>query len=552
MSKIKEIIESGRAPGFVGRGSVDPTSVYALAPKGLAAVESEPIYKHGPARGASRISEYFGMSTKFIKKQWAKPPIVCLLILLAACESSLGSGQLNPGLTFVDGQTVHAADLNNLVANATANPLLISSQPIDNTPVQSDYLLLYSPTLGGTLNRVSLQYLFLNGTSITSLSPGTPNYFNSDLFSFYSASATNNQSITFSNLVLDIASNLNPALINFAPTNNNAGATNLPWLPSQPSQFSGPNTNNQPYTIYWGTNGIPYQVPLSNLEASAARDMGSNYFIPFMFQEVFQPFTLYGTNPVANPWNNNGTNVTFAITNIYIGTNPVPTLTNQDTIPVYATKQATNTTMSLDAINDWLAPARINFNGQAANFTLATNTDNANGLIVSSNNPFSATGVFAVSFLYNVNVNILSNNVYYVVPRSTNLAWMQVFDSYTKASMGLGNITIPGPSSNTTSFYVSNYFTFNADAIVLVNSGGVRSGTYDICFRNPLDTTNYQISALPAFITSGPDTTAGVVLYGSSSASDIIMQSNKFRMQVIGNSGGGVNAKMIQIRVSRP
>jgi hypothetical protein len=73
MSKIHEIIKSGIAPGFPQKDRMNPNGAQVKALKGLAAVENEPLYKHGPVRGASRIARYFGFSTSAINAAWRRP-----------------------------------------------------------------------------------------------------------------------------------------------------------------------------------------------------------------------------------------------------------------------------------------------------------------------------------------------------------------------------------------------------------------------------------------------------------------------------------------------
>jgi len=157
--KLADIIRSGKAPGVTisGQQAVDPNSVYAKAPRGLAAIENEPKWKNGPTRSAKDISRYMGMPTDFIRKTWSKPVLVALLCF---CWASY-AGDIQPGTSLTDGQLVHASDLNNLVGNATINNSFISGKSPDPTPLGSDKWIIYSPTLNGmyslTLNAGVLQ-----------------------------------------------------------------------------------------------------------------------------------------------------------------------------------------------------------------------------------------------------------------------------------------------------------------------------------------------------------------------------------------------------------
>lgn len=155
---LTEIIKCGVAPGVsTGAPAVDHSSVYYKAPRGLAAVESEPLFRHGPARGASRIAKHFGMSTQFIKDTWKRAPLIAVMFIALAANA----GDFQSGVNFSDGQTVSAAQMNNIVNNATVNNSLISGKPVDPAPLGSDTLLIFSPTLNGlyrlTLNSGVLQ-----------------------------------------------------------------------------------------------------------------------------------------------------------------------------------------------------------------------------------------------------------------------------------------------------------------------------------------------------------------------------------------------------------
>ena len=73
MSKIEDIIISGRAPGFPQGNAPDPDAATAKVPKAFREVENEPIYKHGPARGARRIEKLLGMPASHINEVWRRP-----------------------------------------------------------------------------------------------------------------------------------------------------------------------------------------------------------------------------------------------------------------------------------------------------------------------------------------------------------------------------------------------------------------------------------------------------------------------------------------------
>ena len=72
-------------------------------------------------------------------------------------------GQISKGTTFITGQRVDAANLNNLVDNATLLPTAITAQTLASTVPETN-LLLTTPSSGASLNKVSLS------TIVTSLS----------------------------------------------------------------------------------------------------------------------------------------------------------------------------------------------------------------------------------------------------------------------------------------------------------------------------------------------------------------------------------------------
>lgn len=72
-------------------------------------------------------------------------------------------GQISKGTTFITGQRVDAANLNNLVDNATLLPTAITAQTLASTVADTN-LLLTTPSSGASLNKISLS------TIVTSLS----------------------------------------------------------------------------------------------------------------------------------------------------------------------------------------------------------------------------------------------------------------------------------------------------------------------------------------------------------------------------------------------
>lgn len=188
MSKLLEILRSGRPPGFSGSGAVDEQSVFALAPKAFKEIENGTgrSSKDRPM-SARDMAKYMGLgSVDKLKQIWKKTnprAFTCLLVLLAFQMQAMAGLELSGGVNFIDGQTVHAQDLNNLIGNGTINVGFYSSQPIVTTAAASDYMLLYSPILNRyekitAGNLVTFNPSIINGQPLGSINPG-------DLMLFY-------------------------------------------------------------------------------------------------------------------------------------------------------------------------------------------------------------------------------------------------------------------------------------------------------------------------------------------------------------------------------
>jgi hypothetical protein len=566
MNGISEILKTGIAPGVrCGRGAVDRDSVFYKAPKALKELESEPIFKRGPARGAGRINKLFGMSTSTIRRAWG---LGCVLALLTA--QCAYAGDLTPGETFTDRQTVYASDLNNAIGGATLNSggaNFISRQTLLTPNLSADYFVGYNPIAQETY-KATLISLVQSPLGVQLLSPGMPNYTNADLFSFYSSSVTNLANITFQNLVQDIASNINPvAWMQFAPTNN-PGATNLPVLANWPAgaawSFSGWNTNNQPFILAWASNGVPYQQPLSNLDAAIQSDNGTN---PFVFRQIFQPWNVYGTNSTGftNAWYG-PTN--FAITNLFIGTNQTATLTDTDAVPVFANAQTTNTTATMLSIYEYMTNknalppytvARIQFSGIAEAVVVSNTASSANGLIQVATNIFQSGVIYCVDFATNgaqVQITgVQTNTPYYVVSQATNNEWLHVYTNLSAAKSLTNFMTVANTGSGTSPmnylFYLTNYTSFNADVTAVITLGNppVQAyTTYDVWFRSPAANALYYVTGVAM-----SDPTDGYPIIVSLSLKNIIT-TNRFRITAARFDGyyleSGYQSPLIQVLVN--
>jgi len=367
MSKLIEILHSGRPPfGKCGNPAVDPNSVFAKVPKALAEIEKGERKAKRPI-SAKEISKHFGMSVDFIKKQWSKPAAIGLFF--AFTMACYGGTDITRGITFVDGQKINASQLHQLVDNATIPATFITAKTTHSFPANADYFLMSS---GGVLYKVTYANIIANPLMLTGLAGDIPK--STDLMMFYSQTNNDLRSVSITNLYKNASSNINVSYLSY-------GGTNGYVLSNWTGSFYGFQTNNHPQTLWWGTNGIPYQQSLSNLETIFASDLGTNRNIPYVNKQLFYPWLVYGTNSTTNGF---GYVTNFPITSIIVsnaatGTNGLATLSTNDTFPLFSTIQGTNTTLTLNALAQYFvtnyAPTNYIFTG-TNNITAGTWTTN--------------------------------------------------------------------------------------------------------------------------------------------------------------------------------
>ena len=433
-----------------------------------------------------------------------------IITLLLGLAFTVRAGDLQTGETFIDGQSVHASDLNQAVNGATLQPPAITAKPLNSAPGYSDYLLGYSPA-SGTLYKTTVQNFFANVQSITLLPSGMPNYTNQDLFSFYSATGTNLQSVAFSKLVLDISTNLSVSKFSYA-------SNGVYSLPPFPYTFSANNTNNQPYFLTWGTNGVPYQVSLSNLESSFTTDLSSNQVaLANIYNQIFLPWTVYGTNT----WGTNiyGTNISFAITtlqNTFGNTNALNISTN-DAFPLLSTGQFTNTTATIGSLIAFLqnqnalpsyTQARISF-GSPTNVGFDNHVDTGNNVFFTTNTTlFTITNTPLCASFFTVaggtlptanGSALVTNTPYWIVKTagSGTAPFTNGFRIYTNYATAVlqTNWVAAGSGIFTNRLNVVPVFTaFNSDIIQLSSGNTEQAGQFSMYFRTPSTTTNYYVT----------------------------------------------------------
>jgi hypothetical protein len=259
------------------------------------------------------------------------------------------------------------------------------------------------------------------------------------------------------------------------------------------------------------------------VEQAVAGDNGTNWSVPYFNQWLFNPWlfygnqtNIYGTNAGGFPLltNNWGATTNFPITGLFMGSTNTQTLTNSDTLPVFASAQKTNTTMTLDALYQYLTNrnalppytvARIQFSGYPLTLTLSNNANTSQNLVnVTTNGTFVTNQIYAFSLITNgqsapVWANWANNQLYYGVPTPTNAMWWKVFTNYANALAGTPAIPITAAGSGTAAkfLYLTNYTSFNADVIQTQASGSVQPGVYLVWFRNgPAANALYYINGI--------------------------------------------------------
>ncbi|HEY1788575.1 MAG TPA: hypothetical protein VGJ73_10490, partial [Verrucomicrobiae bacterium] len=346
----------------------------------------------------------------------------CLKILavgLLALAASCFGQEINPGVSFVDGQRLTAAQLAQLVNQATIQTPFYTDKETQTNLNPTDLLLVYNQSPPGVFHTISGNTAVFNNSAIISgqsFTYGTNrlNWYDSILI--YDPTNTRLAQAMFTN----VAQTLSYDIFTGRP----------PW-PNDLQQ-----TTNQPQLVVLDTNLVPYTETLSNI----APNLGWN-LIPYTFQQLFTPYSYLGTNANTNVWAL--TNI-FTITNLFIGTNTTPTLTDTDRVPVYAQGQLTNTTMTLGALYGYLTnkntlppytTARIQFSGVPVTLTVSNDAQTgAASLIHATNNVFTAGNIYAVDFVTNSSQvmwsGMTTNALYYVIPQATNTAWFRVYSNY--------------------------------------------------------------------------------------------------------------------------
>jgi hypothetical protein len=464
------------------------------------------------------------------KSTSALPKLVRALAIVAILFSVFIGGpcdgsEIIRGYAPVDGQQLYAADLDNLVDESTIGVQFYNDQ--QTTPVLGAgyYFLILNPA-NQTYYRLNAQQVLYGNTNFFINAPleSVPGY---GLMLFYDPTNGWVASTTVSNFLWNSASNINVAGLSFANTNN-GGATNafvLARWPYPGPSGAAPNWTNYPaHFLIFDTNGIPYREGMSNLDVNVAFDLGTVYALPYEFEQEFAPWRLYGTNTAAPYTNAFGWQTNFPITAYFqtniSGTN-LPTLTDNDTIPINSTQQGvvgsgpTNTAASLLSIYEYMTNknalppytiARIQFAGVPDQLAI-TNMDSITGFITNVSAAIDWSNSFPVAVSWAGEVaqiptvpSVQSNTLFYAVQTNNGTAPL-AFQLYTNLATALTRTTpITGngvnPTHGGTLYWITNVTCVNADVIQTVSATSLRTGVYDVYFRTPAANALYYLSGM--------------------------------------------------------
>ena len=294
----------------------------------------------------------------------------------------------------------------------------------------------------------------------------------------------------------------------------------------------------------------------TNLAAGLAPMLGTNYGVSHVYRQMFSPWSVFGTAGT-NVW---GGSSTFAITNLYMGgdaTNAM--LAAGDTFPVRSTFQGSNTVASLEAMYQYFTnrntlpaytQARIQFGGIPVSLQI-TNTDaTANLIMVSGTGGWFATGqVYGVSFMMNpiaaaLWTGMTSNTVFFVTPTNSGGRVFRVWSSYAAAltQSATNCVAVATVAAQKHSMlYLTNYTSFNADAVMLTAGLTTNTGNYNVFFRTNATSANYYVTAMALNTSNGR-----FVSY----ADDDLKTTNYFRLATYDVGSAFSNARRLEVLVT--
>lgn len=462
--------------------------------------------------------------------------------------SAFAQNDITPGMTFVDGQRLTAAQLGLLVSGASINTSFYTGKTAQTNLNPTDIILVYSAASGTFHKLTGSQALFQNPALIYT----QPLYSSVQNTNYYVLGYDSTNGVLFQVNITNVLAGASPFII---ASQLNFSNTITAYTPAQPD----PNyQTNALQLVCFDTNGIPHSITVSNLMHSFFSPVATNE-MPFVYNQIFKPASFYGTNATPNVWL---ASTNFAITSLFttnsagVPTN-VPTLADSDTVPIGSSQQFTNTTATLQAIYQYLTnkntlppytQARIQFVGDHASFLLTNSADTTHYLIQTVVTNFVTNAVYAVSFITNgvqYWAGMTTNQVYYVVPQTTNASFLSVYSNYASASQSVAlgyqsnNIPIISTSAGairSTMLYLTNLTSFNCDVVPVVVPGApasVRTGVYDVWFRNYPANNLYYVTGTTTGYTNANQLNAGAVTFSY----DQLIQTNFVRLETLsGNS----------------
>jgi len=434
--------------------------------------------------------------------------ILSIITILLAAFVVGAQNEINPGITFQDGQRITAAQLGQLISAATIQPNFYNNKVSQPQIIPTDTLLVYSAA-SGTFHRVLATGLFTNAYFFTQ----QPNYasaYDTNQFTFLGYNPTNNG--TFQIGASNLFSSLSPwIMVSSLNVSNTLGN----YSPAQPNPLY---MTNQVQFFVFDTNGVPKQLSISNLLYAVAPYVETNFAWNFNNQQMFSPWTLYPTNGIAPYTNAFGVTTNFAVTNLQMfGNTNVQALSVNDQIPIMSTSQFTNTTVTVGTLLNLVTQsnaipaytyARVLWGSPTSYALSPIVVGGASGIFFTSNT-VPLTNV-AVSFytrsggtLPTGNGSPLAvNTQYYISPFASaggSAPFTNGFRIYTNYAnlVGLTNWMTSGTGLLTNWLNIVPTFTlYNADVIQLSSGNAEQAGQYAVNFRTPATTTNYYVSGV--------------------------------------------------------
>jgi hypothetical protein len=234
-------------------------------------------------------------------------------------------------------------------------------------------------------------------------------------------------------------------------------------------------------------------MTFSNLLVSATPELGTNLLARYIYQWTWDPLA-YNTNETR-----------YAITN-YLHTNSTAALTNDDAFPLYSATQGSNTTVTLEALYQYLTNlnalptytlARATFEGTVASAVLSNTVETTSEYVYAVHGLQTGDAVTMVNGTSPANLPaatpaLTTNQIYWV--SNVNSYTLMLFTNRTDCLAGTNSINMTGNGTgSSTLFWVTNRSSLNLD-VTAVTSGTTKvAGMYDLWFRTPASTTNYYV-----------------------------------------------------------